>query len=229
MLLTLFSEALRIKDEEAKRELEEAKRDLQSKINDMKNDVRDMGVKYEKEKVEVDRRWQEMLKSSQRERDEAEKRRVAAEQQAQTDRDNQKRQYDSLMDQMKIETRARKNFFVQDFVKILYQNILDRDPESQTVIDFWSRHTYDNGLARTIGGFFMSDEYTAKCMSVEATVDRFYLAVLDRQAEPGGRTYWIGKIRGGMSLRKVADSFVGSNEYRQKVQAGSALHPIYWP
>ena len=215
-----------MKDEEAKRELEEAKRDLHSKINDMKSDVRDMRVKYEKEKVELDKRWQEMLNSTQRERDEAEKRCVAAEQQAQTDRDNQKRQYDSLMDQMKTETRARKN---QDFVKTLYQNILDRDPESQTAIDFWSRHTYDKGLARTIGSFFTSDEYTARCMSVEATVDKFYLAVLDRQAEPEGRTYWIGTIRSGMPLWKVADSFVGSNEYRQKVQAGSALHPIHWP
>jgi len=39
----------------------------------MKSDVRNMGVKYEKEKVELDKRWQEMLNSTQRERDEAER------------------------------------------------------------------------------------------------------------------------------------------------------------
>jgi len=130
---------------------------------------------------------------------------VAAEQQAQTDRDNQKRQYDSLMDQMKTERRTRKKSFVQDFAKTLYQ-IGPRPRKSNC--------HYDNRLARTIVEFFTSDEYTAKCKSVEATVDKFYLAVLDRQAEPEGRTYWIGKIRSGMSLWKVADGFVGSNEYR---------------
>lgn len=28
---------------------------------------------------------------------------------------------------------------------------------------------------------------------------------------------------------KVAEGFVGSQEYRQKVQAGSAPYPILWP
>jgi len=37
-----------------------------------------MGVKYEKEKEEVDRRWQEMLRSAQRKHEEAERRRLAA-------------------------------------------------------------------------------------------------------------------------------------------------------
>ncbi len=89
-----------MKDKKAERELEEVKRDLQKKINDTKNDVENMGVEYKREKEEVDKRWQEIL---QWERDEAEKRRVAAEQQAQTDRDNQKRRYDSLMNQMNID------------------------------------------------------------------------------------------------------------------------------
>ena len=69
----------------------------------MKNDVKKMGVKYEKEMEEVDKSWQEMLKSAERERGENKKRRLAAEEQAQTDRDKQKRQHDSLMNQMKIE------------------------------------------------------------------------------------------------------------------------------
>jgi len=63
-------------------------------------------------------------------------------------------------------------------------------------------------------------------MSVEATVDKFYLAVLDRQAEPEGRTHWIGKIRSGMSLQwKVADSFVVPIKGAGRI--GTA--PIHWP
>lgn len=111
----------------------------------------------------------------------------------------------------------------------MYQNILDRDPESQTVVDNWTRHTYAHGLAETLGCFFTSGEYRAKSLSTEATVDKFYLSVLGRQAEPSGRAYWIGAIRNGMSLHKVVEGFVGSQEYRQKVQAGSAPYPILWP
>jgi len=118
---------------------------------------------------------------------------------------------------------------IQDFVKTMYQNILDRNPESQTVVDNWTRHTYAHGLAETLRCFFTSDEYRAKSLSTETTVDKFYLSVLGRQAEPGGRAYWIGAIRDGMSLHKVAEGFVGSQEYQQKVQAGTAPHPIHWP
>lgn len=62
-----------------------------------------MGAKYEKEKKEMDKGCQDMLKSAQKERDEAEKRGVAAVLQAQTDRDSQNRQYEGPMNQMKME------------------------------------------------------------------------------------------------------------------------------
>jgi hypothetical protein len=38
-----------------------------------------------------------------------------------------------------------------DFVKTLYQNILDRDLESQAVIDGWTNHAHSNGIAETMG------------------------------------------------------------------------------
>lgn len=118
---------------------------------------------------------------------------------------------------------------IPDFIRTLYQNILDRDPESQTAIDYWIRYTYEHGLASTIGGFFTSREYTARGMSPEATAEKFYIAVLGRQAEPGGREFYVNEIRTGMSLWKVADDFVGSREYRLNVQAGTAPDPIHWP
>ena len=79
LTLHLSSEALQIQGEEAKRGLEEAKGDFQSKIDDMKNNVKKMGVKYEMEMKEVDKSWQEMLKSAERERDQSEERHLAAE------------------------------------------------------------------------------------------------------------------------------------------------------
>ncbi|KAF8958106.1 hypothetical protein BDZ97DRAFT_1843299 [Flammula alnicola] len=115
------------------------------------------------------------------------------------------------------------------FVKTLYWNILDRDAESQAVVDGWTKHTYTNGLAQTLGGFFTSPEYTGRGLPTEVTVDKFYLAVLGRHAEAAGRAYWTEKISNGMSLLQVAEGFVGSAEYRGKVQAGTAPDPVRWP
>lgn len=114
-------------------------------------------------------------------------------------------------------------------MRTLYQNILDRDPENQLAVDNWTRHTYNHGLAHTVGSIFTSPEYTAKHLSTEATVDKFFLAVLGRQTDEGGRVYWVEEIGRGMSLWKVADKFVGSEEYRGKVEAETAPHPIHWP
>jgi Skp family chaperone for outer membrane proteins len=94
---------LRVKDEEAKRELEEARRDLESKINDMKNDVQNMEAKYKDEKKQVDKRWQEMLDSARRERDETEKRSAASIAQAETNVAHQQERLNDLMNQMRID------------------------------------------------------------------------------------------------------------------------------
>ncbi|KDR71936.1 hypothetical protein GALMADRAFT_213432 [Galerina marginata CBS 339.88] len=69
---------------------------------------------------------------------------------------------------------------IEDFIRTLYQNILDRDPESQTVVNLWTGQTYRHGLAYTISGFFMSDEYTGRALPKEVTAEKFYLAVLGR-------------------------------------------------
>lgn len=114
-------------------------------------------------------------------------------------------------------------------MRTLYQNILDRDPESQSAIDGWTQCTSSDGLATAIAGIFTSPEYTSRQLSTEASVEKFYLAVLGRLSDEGGKANWIGAVRGGMSLLTVAKGFVGSEEYRRKVQAGEAPHPIHWP
>jgi len=60
---------------------------------------------------------------------------------------------------------------IRDFVKTLYQNILDRDAESKAAIDFWSKHARFHGIASAIGGFFTSDEFKTKSFPSEVVVD----------------------------------------------------------
>jgi len=197
-LLTFCSEALRMKDKEAKGELEGAKRELHSKIKDMKSDVRNMGVQVREGKGELDKRCSIQPRGNETTRKlrgdvwypSSRHRRIGT-----------IRSVNMTVSWTKWKPRdGREGIF---FEKILWKHYTRTSwtatPKVKLPTDFWSRHTYDNGLAQTIGGFFTSDEYTAKCKSVEATVDKFYLAALDsdRQAEPEGRTYCIGKIRSG--------------------------------
>jgi hypothetical protein len=116
-----------------------------------------------------------------------------------------------------------------DFIKTLYWNILDRNPESQLAIDNWTRNTLTHGLAHTVGSLFTTEEYASKEMSAEATADKFYLAVMGREAEPAEREHWAKRIRDGISLRKVPNYFVADLEYRAKVEDGRAPDPIHWP
>lgn len=132
------------------------------------------------------------------------------------------------------QSQPRKGIWVRtggvlDFMRTLYQNILDRDPESHAAIEGWTREVYARGLAYAVGGFFTSIEYTAKGVSTEATVDKFYLSVLGRHPEAEGRAHWTEEIRRGMSLWTVAEKLVGSEEYRRRVAAEQAPDPIHWP
>jgi hypothetical protein len=104
----------------------------------------------------------------------------------------------------------------------LYKNILDRDAESQEVIDDWTHRIHSSGVAHVIGDFFGSPEYRAKSMSTDATVDKLYLSLLGRSPEPEGKIFWVKELNRGMPLRDAAEGFVGSREYRQKIQAGTS-------
>lgn len=97
------------------------------------------------------------------------------------------------------------------------------DPEDQDAQEHHAGNAYARGLANAVGCFFNSPEYQAKEMSTEPTVDKFYRSVLDR------RPHYVERIRLGMSLLKVAESFIASEEYRGRVQDGMAPDPIRWP
>jgi hypothetical protein len=100
-----------------------------------------------------------------------------------------------------------------DFMRTLYQNILDRDPEDQHAQEYHTGNTYARGLAHTIGCLFSTPEYQAKAMSTEATVDKFYRSVLGRRPDASERADYVERIRLGMSLLNVAQSFIASEEY----------------
>ncbi|KAJ7731862.1 hypothetical protein B0H16DRAFT_1468862 [Mycena metata] len=110
-----------------------------------------------------------------------------------------------------------------DFIRTLYRNILDRDPESQEVIDFHTRSAYNSGLCNTIVGFFNSIEYRAKSIPTEETVKKLYRSILNREPEAAGADYHAQQIARGRSMEDVVYGFVESPEYSHRVQQGLAL------
>jgi hypothetical protein len=112
-----------------------------------------------------------------------------------------------------------------DFVKTLYQNILDRDPENQAVIDGWTNYLRFHGVAATIGGFFNSDEFKAKNLPQEIIVDKLYYSILRCEGDVEGKNFWLGRLRYGEAIQIIINKFVANPGYSQKVLIGLVPPP----
>ena len=130
-----------------------------------------------------------------------------------------------------------------DFMKTLYQNILNRDPlpDDHPNIEHWMDHIRLHGIASTISRFFATDEYKAKILNFkfpqEVIVDKLYRSILGREGGWDGKNYWIDRLRHGDTVQTIVSDFIESVEYRKKAQAGnvppsnmlvySLLHSLY--
>lgn len=82
-------------------------------------------------------------------------------------------------------------------------------PPTAGEVDYWDgRLTYGNGDRFTVTLDLARSEAWAG-----ARVDDLYLDVLGRAPDSAGRRYWLEQIRAGLSLRDLAVSFYGSEEY----------------
>jgi len=64
--------------------------------------------------------------------------------------------------------------------------------------------------AQVTASIVSTDEYRG------LDVDRVFVSYLQRPSDPSGRTYWIGSLRNGKSLRQFRAQLFGSNEYFTK-------------
>jgi len=102
---------------------------------------------------------------------------------------------------------------VEQFVTRLYKEVLGRDPEP-TGLKYWT----DVLLSGTPGakvahGFFFSKEFQNKPLTSEQYIDIHYRTLLDRTADPGGRSYWIDLMNLGMPRENIYSGFVNSKEF----------------
>ena len=104
---------------------------------------------------------------------------------------------------------------VEDFVKRLYQKVLNRECEQAGLFDWTSRLLVrDESGAEVARGFFFSAEYTNKKTSNSVYVDTLYGAMFDRAADAGGKAGWMKDFDTGFSREFVYRGFAESQEFQ---------------
>ncbi|MEY2570663.1 MAG: hypothetical protein QOE63_1013, partial [Acidimicrobiaceae bacterium] len=99
-----------------------------------------------------------------------------------------------------------------DFVTLLYQNVLHRSPDADGR-SFWVGLLQQGASRGTVLlGFSESAEYiVSTAAQVNATLG--YLGLLRRSPDANGLAYWTGQLQSGMPLATFAAAIIGTPEY----------------
>lgn len=100
------------------------------------------------------------------------------------------------------------------FVTRMYQVVLGRTPDANG-LDYWVNKLESGQLkaADIVTGFFNSSEYTGKNKKNEEIVTDCYNAMLGRNPDQGGLTYWKAIMDYGMTSDRICAGFLGSQEF----------------
>lgn len=103
---------------------------------------------------------------------------------------------------------------VSDFIKRMYEVVLDRDPEYDGYV-FWGERIckHQSKGADMAQSFVFSDEYLNKKTTDEEYIKMLYRAILGREAEDDGFEFWMEHLSKDMTRQQVLDGFVASDEY----------------
>lgn len=103
---------------------------------------------------------------------------------------------------------------IKTFVARLYQYLLDRNPDSAG-LDYWTRTllTRHNTVNNVVMYFTSCDEFVNKQLSNEEFITRLYKALLQREPDDDGMTYWL-QVLHGMPRHKVVEKFLYTPEFR---------------
>lgn len=116
---------------------------------------------------------------------------------------------------------------VEVFVRRLYSVCLSREADSGGLA-YW-KDLISSGKIKGIqlaGNFVFSDEFTSKNYCNEHFVRQVYPALMGRDPDAGGFSYWVGELNKGMKREAMLNSFASSDEYRGLcTDAGIALGP----
>ena len=102
---------------------------------------------------------------------------------------------------------------VGGFIDRLYNVVLQRDSDpsgKEHWIDMLRNGSTGGDIAR---GFFFSQEFLGRQLTDEQYLEILYQTFFDRPSDGGGREYWLGRMRSGLSRSEVYSGFVNSSEW----------------
>ncbi len=100
------------------------------------------------------------------------------------------------------------------FVTRLYNVCLDRDPDEaglETHCSLLRSHTCS--CSEIAYGFIFSEEFINKGFDDATYVEYLYRALMDREADEGGRDFWVGQMAQGASREDIFNGIVLSDEF----------------
>lgn len=105
---------------------------------------------------------------------------------------------------------------VRNFVKRLYQVILNREAEEDG-LNAWTKKLLAGKAtgAQIVAGFVESDEFTQRELSNEEVVEIMYQAMLGRASDEGGKAGWSKILNNGCSYLNIVNGFSGSVEFNE--------------
>lgn len=103
---------------------------------------------------------------------------------------------------------------IEDFVTRFYQLCLSREPD-ENGLNYWVSSLMDGTLtgADVAKGFIFSQEFGNLNPSDDQYLEILYEAFFNRQADAGGYTYWLDKLRADVDRGEVLDGFIYSQEF----------------
>lgn len=105
---------------------------------------------------------------------------------------------------------------VEAFAKRMYTVVLNREAEAEG-LSYWTNRLINQEIdgAGTANGFINSAEFQARKLDDTDFVDVLYRTFFDRNADEGGRSYWLSELAKGVSRTQVLSGFVNSQEFSQ--------------
>lgn len=103
------------------------------------------------------------------------------------------------------------------FVKRVYQRCLNTDP-NQTTIDNWADKLAEGKISHVdvIRDIITSKQFNSRNLTDTQYVDVLYKAVLDRNPDSNGATYWLSQLK-VLDRKTVLNNFLASDEFKSLV------------
>ena len=120
---------------------------------------------------------------------------------------------DSTKKRARVTRRGDVSSDRAQFIQRFYSNILDRDAD-QDGLTYWLDQIQSISGARVALGFFNSDEFLALKLNDADFVNILYSTFFDREADEGGRNYWMSELGAGSLRELIVYGFLQSQEFQ---------------